>query len=415
MNISYILIVDGASTSASYAPLFRAYGIPCIHLFSDPVIASHFGAMINQQDYVACLTHQGDITQTLERLSKWQISAVLHGLDSALAVAGAIANALNLTYVNEPELNLARRHKFEMIETVRKAGLRAPEQILSDNIQVILNWVGNRNQYPVIIKPVESAGVKGVFKCSSIKEVHRYFNKVMNSSSYYEEPNTTVLIQSFLAGKEYILDSVSLNGKHYLTSIWLVKRDNGSSPFLDNMETVDHTLPKYTVIREYATAVLNALGVRNGPSHLEVILTENGPALVELNCRLHGSLDLRLTTYACGRNHVQDVVTSLLSPDYFMTSCSHPLSFYGQAMHVLLRSPLAGRKLRKDYWSRLETLSSFVSYKSNLPTEGITPKTKDLNTAIGTLSLFNRDSKQLATDLLLVRHEENTGAMYKQD
>ncbi|WP_422529319.1 ATP-grasp domain-containing protein [Serratia fonticola] len=237
----------------------------------------------------------------------------------------------------------------------------------------------------------------------------------MHSTSYYEMPNITVLIQSFLAGQEYIIDSVSLNGKHYLTSILAVKRDNGPSPFLDYMETVDYTLFEYRELREYAKEVLNALGVRNGPSHLEIILTENGPTLVELNCRLHGSLDLRLTTYACGRNHVQDVVASLLSPDYFAASYSQPPTFYGQAMHVLLRSPQAGRRLRKNYWEKLETLSSFVSYKSNLVTGEITPITKNLKTSVGTLSLFNLDSKQLADDLSIVRNEENTGFMYESD
>jgi biotin carboxylase len=415
MSISNILIVDGASTAANYAPLFRAYGIRCIHLFSDPTIASHFGSMINQQDYIAYLTHQDDLKRTLNLLSKWKISVVLHGLDSALALAGSIANALDLEYINKPELSLARRNKYEMTETVRMAGLRVAAQTLSGNIQVISRWAEQRNQYPVIIKPVEGAGVKGVFKCFSVTDVHHYFNEIMHSTSYYEVPNATVLIQSFLAGQEYIIDSVSLNGKHYLTSIWSVKRDIGQSPFLDYMETVDYSFLEYSELREYATGVLNALGVRNGPSHLEVILTENGPTLVELNCRLHGSLDLRLTTYACGRNHVQDVVASLLSPDYFVASYSQTPSFYGQAMHVLLRSPQAGRRLRKDYWERLETLSSFVSYKSNLVTGERTPITKDLKTAVGTLSLFNRDSKQLADDLSLVRNEENTGFMFESD
>ena len=38
----------------------------------------------------------------------------------------------------------------------------------------------------------------------------------------------------------------------------------------------------------YVRDVLDALGVRNGPSHGEVIITEDGPCLVEMNCRAHG-------------------------------------------------------------------------------------------------------------------------------
>ncbi len=413
MSINNILIVDGTSTAANYAPFFRAYGIRCIHLFSDPSIAYHFGAALNQQDYEACHIHQDDIKGTIELLSQWQFSAILHGMDSALELVDTLSRAMNLTYINEFDLSMARRHKFEMIETAKKAGLLTPDQIISDDIKIITDWAEKRGEYPVIIKPVESAGVKGVFKCNTVNEVYRAFDEVMSSSSYYEVPNSTVLIQSYSSGQEYIIDSVSLKGRHYLTSIWAVTRDKGESPFLDYMETVDHGLPEYSAIRDYASKVLDSLGVCNGPTHLEIILTGNGPTLVELNCRLHGSLDLRLTTYACGRNHVQDVVTSLLTPDYFEVSRSGKSSFYGQAMHVLLRSPFFGRKLHKDFWKKLERLPSFVSYKQNLSIGELTKVTKDLKTAVGTLSLFNRDRKQLIEDLLIVRDDEKNGAMYE--
>ncbi|MDR0805675.1 MAG: ATP-grasp domain-containing protein [Enterobacteriaceae bacterium] len=412
-SIKAILIIDGISTAENYAPIFRAYGIQCVHLFSDLTIATDFGEALNQQDYVACFIHQGNIRQTLSTLSKWQFSAVLHGLDSALKLVDILATAMNLTYINVSELSAARRHKFEMINTVSKSGLKVPEQMLSDDIHAISNWAEQHNQYPVIIKPVESAGVKGVFKCNSIEAVHQAFNEVMNSASYYGSPNTTVLIQSYLCGQEFILDNVSLNGQHYLTSIWAVKRDNGISPFLDYMETVDHGLPEYAVLRNYATKVLNALGVRNGPTHLEIIMTEKEPIIVELNCRLHGSLDLRLTTYTCGRNHVQDVISSLLSPNYFTISRSTHPNFYGQAMHVLLRSPLSNKTLRKDYWTKLEELPSFVSYKQNFFMNKTTCVTKDLKTALGTLSLFNQDRKQLMADLQIVRNNENEGVIYE--
>merc|ERR1712194_402338 len=38
----------------------------------------------------------------------------------------------------------------------------------------------------------------------------------------------------------------------------------------------------------YVSKILDVLGVRNGPSHGEVIMTETGPCLVEMNCRSHG-------------------------------------------------------------------------------------------------------------------------------
>merc|ERR1712151_613183 len=39
---------------------------------------------------------------------------------------------------------------------------------------------------------------------------------------------------------------------------------------------------------KYTRGVLDALGLRNGPSHGEVMMTADGPCLVEMNCRSHG-------------------------------------------------------------------------------------------------------------------------------
>lgn len=413
MKINTVLIVDGTSTAASYAPMFRAYGIPCVHLFSSYSVSQSFGQFINEHDYIECLIHNGDLGSTLSRLSHRNISVILHGMDSALALVDTLSHVLKLEYTNDLALSVSRRHKYEMAETVRKTGLQVPQQLISDNINVISAWAKDKDKFPVIIKPTESAGVKGVFKCNNINEVRKAFDNVMSSMSYYGHPNTTTLIQSYSWGQEYIVDSVSLRGKHKITSLWKVKRDKGEYPFLDYMGTIDHTLPEYKKIRDYAHGVLNSLGVINGPTHLEIINTDTGPVMVELNCRLHGSLDLRLTTYACGRNHVQDVICSLLSPEVFLRQRDDDIVYSGHAIHALLRSPLENRILHKDYWKKMEQLPSFVGYRKNLESGSLTSITKDLKSAVGTLSLFSLDARQLEMDILTIRNDEQRGLMYE--
>lgn len=412
-NVQSILIIDGLSTAACYAPIFRAYGITCVHIFSSPDIARYFGGLLNSSDYEVCFIHEGDIEKTQEKLSRWAFSAILHGFDSALELVDLLSQFMQLLRTNDCELTIARKNKFEMVEVVRRNGLLVPEQRVSDNIETLCEWAEKHSQYPVIIKPVEGAGVKGVFKCNSQYDVRNAFDEVMSTASYYEVPNEVVLIQSYSIGQEYIIDSVSLDGEHYLTSIWAVFRDKEGSPFLDYMETVDHELPEYDVIKKYTGDVINALGVRNGPTHLEIILTERGPTIVELNCRMHGSLDPRLLTYVCGRNQVQDVVASILSPDYFRETRVASSRCYGKAMHVLLRSAQAGRMIREDYWLMLQNLPSFVSVRKHLPDNSLTQETRDLTTALGTLSLFHHNPEQLERDIIKVRNAEQSGSMYK--
>lgn len=47
-------------------------------------------------------------------------------------------------------------------------------------------------------------------------------------------------------------------------------------------------LCRFRIMSEYADSVLNALGIYQGPSHMEVMWCEDGVCLVEVGSRCHG-------------------------------------------------------------------------------------------------------------------------------
>jgi len=89
-----------------------------------------------------------------------------------------------------------------------------------------------------------------------------------------------VLCQKFLQGKEYIDDQVSRNGDHKTTMVWVYEKKQVSG--------ADFVYFSDTRNPPYARAVLDAIGFKNGVSHGEIIMTEDGPCLVEMNCRVQG-------------------------------------------------------------------------------------------------------------------------------
>ena len=50
--IDTVLIVDGASTAAYLAPAFRAYGIRCAHVISDPDLPEIYRNQFVPSDYI---------------------------------------------------------------------------------------------------------------------------------------------------------------------------------------------------------------------------------------------------------------------------------------------------------------------------------------------------------------------------
>lgn len=100
------------------------------------------------------------------------------------------------------------------------------------------------------------------------------------------------------------MDKVSRDGEHKLVAVWQYeKRSVNDANFVYfGMRLVPPEKPEVRVLLEYADLVLNALDIKHGPSHMEVMLksvtrtdpatdvdtVEFLPCLVEVGSRCHG-------------------------------------------------------------------------------------------------------------------------------
>ena len=100
-------------------------------------------------------------------------------------------------------------------------------------------------------------------------------------------------MQEFLRGTEYVVDSVSHEGEHKCVAIWEYdKRPANGAQFVYygmRLYQSDGGAREDALVR-YVFSVLDALFVRHGPSHAEVmwLAGEQAPCLVEVGCRPHG-------------------------------------------------------------------------------------------------------------------------------
>jgi hypothetical protein len=84
--------------------------------------------------------------------------------------------------------------------------------------------------------------------------------------------NDGALVQEFLQGKEYVIGKVSRDGVHKLVAIWQYdKREiNGASFVYFGTKLMNSSAPMFQRMVAYSTEVLDALGIKQGPSHMEV-------------------------------------------------------------------------------------------------------------------------------------------------
>lgn len=77
-----------------------------------------------------------------------------------------------------------------------------------------------RRSFKAVVKPVEGAGSDGVFICNSPDEVRSAYGSLEGTKNVLGLTNYSVLLQEYLKGDEYVVDTVSRSGVHKCVAIW---------------------------------------------------------------------------------------------------------------------------------------------------------------------------------------------------
>jgi len=218
--------------------------------------------------------------------------------------------------------------------------------------------------------------------------------------------NSEVLVQEYLSGVEYVVDSVSRDGNHKIVAVWEYdKRAVNGAPFvyfgmrlMDPQESTAQQLMNYMAGKG---GVLDALGFQNGPGHAEVKMEADGPCLVEVGARCHGwsGTWLSLVEECVGPyNQVQVTMDAYLSAEAFDNVPVAPSGLMKHGTCTMLVSREEGI-LASVATDLLEKLPSF--HKANLGHCHIGehfPKTVDLFTSPGQVLLASSCADELEAD-----------------
>ncbi|MFE1877754.1 ATP-grasp domain-containing protein [Streptomyces sp. NPDC059496] len=132
-----------------------------------------------------------------------------------------------------------------------------------------------------VIKPTMGSGSLGVRKIHSVSEVAAAW--AWRESFGIED----FVVEELLVGEEVSVETFSAEGEHVVVAITGKQTDGG-------VVEVGHVVPAGLGPRESAecealvVAVLDAVGLADGPAHTEMILTADGPRVVESHSRRGG-------------------------------------------------------------------------------------------------------------------------------
>jgi biotin carboxylase len=402
---SVCIIVDGYSTGKNLPAYLKGRGYQCIHVKSNPNLPSQY--QHNPDDYIKNIIFQGDISAIMTEAKDYKVVMCVAGSESGVELADTLSEHLNLA-TNGTLYSLARRNKFLMTEFVAKAGLKTVNHIQSGNGEEIIAWSKGQTDWPIVLKPLDSANGDGVLFCHTENEIRSAFDKIISTANVFGQKNEVVLAQAFNPGHEYIINTVSCEGKHFIVEIWKITKVKGSTAY-DYAEIIGPEESEFNSLETYTKGVLDALAIRQGASTTELKYTlSGGPVLIETGARLMGNAPLSLSNDLLGFTQLSLMVESYLNPNMFLhlINSRYQPKVNSYAIGVVLISDTEGTLAKKLDTSEIEGLDSFHSYIiDNEPGKQLYKTTSSLNSP-GEIYLLNKNRSKLLEDYAKVREIE---------
>ncbi len=411
------VVVDAYSTGSTLSGIFAGYGYPSIHIQSNKYIPNLLKKSFRKEDFLKNFLFNGDLNALYAELElgRYNVKFVVPGAECGVELADMLSEKL-MVLTNGTEYSNARRNKFVMHETLKKEGVRSVLHYKSNSLDRIIQWA---REYvlpnPVVLKPLASSSTDGFHICRDEAEIKLAFNEILLSNDIFGNINEEVLIQGYLDGQEYCVNMVSYNGNHYLSEIWQTnKRINKYSKIYDSEYLVTEYDKEFKILTDYVKTVLDALRIKFGPSHSEVIITQKDglPTLVESAARLMGSIDLSLITEALSTNAAMLTAEAYLVPNLFMQRFNRPLPPAKKLpCMVQLISTQSGRLLNFNL-DQLRKLKTFHGVDVYIDLGADVSVTVDTRTSPGLVFLMGDTIEDLRQDYLTIRNMEQEGKIY---
>ncbi|BCG83338.1 argininosuccinate lyase (plasmid) [Mesorhizobium sp. 113-3-3] len=252
-----------------------------------------------------------------------RIAAKLRGLagiysssDYFVEAASSAAMEMGLPAANSEAIATCR-NKWKQAAELQRQSIAIPETRLATSVRDVENILAQAT-LPVVVKPVSGSGSSGVRLCDSATAAIKAFESARGSLlDQVDLPSPDILIQQYVEGKEYSAEIIACDGT--LHCLGILAKHKGPPPcFVEIGHDFPAPLPEPSLkeLASFAAGAVSALGLNFGPVHVEFVIAESGPVIIEVNPRLAGGMIPVMLSHALGTS-ILDMVIRLYAGEGF--------------------------------------------------------------------------------------------------
>jgi biotin carboxylase len=221
-----------------------------------------------------------------EIAQKYSVDGVMTHAVEIPQVVSQVAEKMNLPGLSYDVANRSTNKKMR-IECFKDKKIPSPKFFYASSINEILEKIPFFN-FPLVIKPIDNAGSRGVSKIENIDDVKKCYQEAISFSK-----TKTILIEEFIEGLQISTESIIINGKIFTTGFADRNYDMNKHFFPYFIEN-GHTIPSVLSAKEKSHVIqvvedsINALGINFGVAKGDIVFDNGIPKVLEMATRTSG-------------------------------------------------------------------------------------------------------------------------------
>ncbi|MER9573714.1 acetyl-CoA carboxylase biotin carboxylase subunit family protein [Mesorhizobium opportunistum] len=291
-----LIMVEGhpRGNGLLYVKAAQHLGLHPITLSADPARYGYLAAERIETIHVDTDNLNALIRECSRLHATYDIAGITGALDSVYATVAKLCRHFDLPGPNPASIDQCL-DKFAQRQLLAAAGLPIPAYRLAANasdVKISAAEIG----LPVILKPAEGSGSRGVRLCRNIDELAEHTAYLLGGKHIWRS-SPRILVEEFVQGPHYVAEIMG-NEVIGITAVefdppphFVFRKLTFPAPLTDD----DHER-----IADVSLSCLRALGLGWGPSCIELRWTKRGPVVIEVNPRLAGAPDPQLIEAAYG-------------------------------------------------------------------------------------------------------------------
>lgn len=306
------------------------------------------------------VTETNNVKSLIEFLRPYHFDGVITVCDYYIEIVREVADAFHLPHPFPSQVENVRK-KHLMRQAFDLAQLENPLYKLAyewENVKKAASDIG----YPLVLKPVDlasSAFVSLIQNETDLKEAYKKLEAF--PLNFRDQPRERVyLLEEYITGQEVSVESVTYQGETTILGI-TDKSITGTPYFIEDGHMFPAQLEEKVTqeVIEFVQRALQAVKFDNGIAHTEVMLTTEGPRIIEINPRTAGNYIVELINRVKGIDLLNIFAELAIGQKPNLTSSKTLVS---SAAVKFLVPPKAGTITEVEGINELETNENIARY-----------------------------------------------------